>query len=780
MRRPSVAEDDARAARRTRLLERWGRESDVHERYTTALRGLFRNDRDLFDALPPRERRFLASHGGDATDLERDRVVGTLYFDFVVSAQLSALERRHGITLVMLDGFGSEVDEHASGEGPGASVEGGRRAVHDHVAETAGFESPRALAAAAGPAERDDPTDSERGGSVGVSPSSLRALYADVVPRETRLALGEYDTPRGLAELAVETLDIDDPASETFLDPGCGVGTFLTVCIARKREAMEGSLESPRPTEPVESAAAAVDAITDTVYGIDVNPVAVRGARLAYLSALGSLLDDEAVTEVTVPVVRADALGLREAGSSAGSVVRDDSPALMVDHLVGNPPWITWSALPERTRAAWRRTHVDRLNLQAYHGRESLLGYGNDDVSVPFVWTCLDRYLAPDGDAAVVLKRNLITGPAGRLFRRGRVGDRPVSVETVHDFGSLHPFGDEVNADAAVYGLRADAATTFPVECVSWKRANGTHGGRRPKFDSAAAIRASLCRGQTGLTPVQPDDPASPWIAGDVESRALGDPDHRIRHGVKDDAKAVFSLDREQLADLEPDHVYPYLRSRHVVKYGLFGHDLQLVPLPKVDADNEAELRRETPRTFEHLAEHRETLEGRSSSWFDSGPFYNLFGLGEYTWADYKVVWCRLGFKPHFAVISTVDDPDLGEKRVVPGDHCMFVATDDAHEAHFLCALLNSAVYQRSIEGLASEGKSGIPKALVERLHLPAYRETERHRRLAELSMEAHGIVPRHVDRSKRAYNASTIDELEPVQAAIDDVAASLLADRER
>ena len=154
-----------------------------------------------------------------------------------------------------------------------------------------------------------------------------------------------------------------------------------------------------------------------------------------------------------------------------------------------------------------------------------------------------------------------------------------------------------------------------------------------------------------------------------------------------------------------------------------------------------------------------------------------MFGLGEYTWSAYKVVWCRLGFKPHFAVVSTVEDEDLGEKPVVPGDHCMFVSTDDEREAHFLCALLNSAPYQRSIRGVASEGKASLSKTVISKLALPAYRETPASRRLAELSMTAHGIVPEYTDVSKRAYNRRTIDELAAVRAEIDETVEGMLAD---
>ncbi|MFC6730629.1 type I restriction endonuclease subunit M, partial [Natronoarchaeum mannanilyticum] len=285
----------------------------------------------------------------------------------------------------------------------------------------------------------------------------------------------------------------------------------------------------------------------------------------------------------------------------------------------------------------------------------------------------------------------------------------------------------------------------------------------------------------TEFVPVDADDPASSWLRADADRRALGECAHEIRHGVKDDAREVFEIDRSRLADLEPDRVFPYLKSRHVVKYGLFGHDLRIVPQRKAGEDNEERLEREWPRTYEHLQERRERLEERSSSWLDRGPFYSVFGLGEYTWADYKVVWCRLGYKPHFAVVSTVEDEDLGEKPVVPGDHCMFVATDDEREAHFLCALLNSSIYQRSLDDVVSEGKSSLSKAVVSRLYLPDAEDVPDALvdRLADGSRRAHEIVPEHTDVSKREYNRTTIGALEPIRADVDAAVEELLARRD-
>jgi hypothetical protein len=256
---------------------------------------------------------------------------------------------------------------------------------------------------------------------------------------------------------------------------------------------------------------------------------------------------------------------------------------------------------------------------------------------------------------------------------------------------------------------------------------------------------------------------------------ALGDCSYRIRHGVKDDAKAVFSVDDGLLDEIELTHVYPYLRSKHVVKWGLFGHDRFLIPQRQAGEDNEAALERQTPRTYDYLRRHRDRLEARGSSWFDSGPFYSLFGLGPYTWAPYKVVWCRLGFKPHFAVVSSVDDDCLGRKTVVPGDHCMFVGCADEEEAHYLCALLNAAPYQRSLRDLAGDGKASLSKSVVSSLALPAWEATETQTHLAALSQQAHDIVPDYVDRSKRAYNQLSIPELAALEREVDALAVRLL-----
>ncbi len=715
-----------------RLRERVGRDSDAHRTYRERVTEALASDEAARRAFAAWRRAFVAAHGDVLGDLDASAeavFADRAYYGVVVDRLVDAVEGAYGLEVRNRDVDGPLV------------AGGGLREAAD------GIEALAELAAL------------DRSALADLDADALRDLYEGIVPREVRLALGEYHTPRGVSDLAVDALAAD-PAEATYLDPGCGSGAFLAACVERVAAAAP------------DDSAAVVDRVTDSVFGIDLSPVAVASARLTYLLALTPHLD--AAGRVTVPVYHGDALGLMDATDESGEEDGRDLAAALppVDCLVGNPPWITWDRLPDRLQDRWR-DRSEELDLFPHEGAAALLGHGNDDLAVPFVWVCADRYLGESGEVSVVLKRSVTKGPAGRLFRSLRVGDRPLALSHVHDFGSLAPFGDQVAAGAAVFTLRADEAASFPAPVTAWER-----DGSTPGYGSGAAVRARLAREETALVPVDPEDPASAWIRRDAERAALGEAGQEIRHGLKDDAEDVFSVDRDLLDRIEPDLVYPYLKSRHVVRYGHFGHDLRLVPMREAHEDNEARLRERYPETYRYLREHRDALEARSSSWLDNGPFYNVFGLGEYTWADYRVVWCRLGYKPHFAVVSTADDPDLGEKQVLPGDHYMFVTTDDEREAHFLCALLNSAPYQRSLRDVAGDGKASLTKSTVSRLALPDYPGTERAEELAERSMTAHDVVADHDHLSKRAYRDREVPELAAVQAQIDDLAESLVAER--
>ncbi len=105
----------------------------------------------------------------------------------------------------------------------------------------------------------------------------LKTLYESVIDAETRHRLGEYYTPDWLAERMVADA-VEEPLSESVLDPACGSGTFLFWAIRRFLAAAEADGLS---------SADAVDQVVGHVFGVDLHPVAVTLARVTYLLAIG-------------------------------------------------------------------------------------------------------------------------------------------------------------------------------------------------------------------------------------------------------------------------------------------------------------------------------------------------------------------------------------------------------------------------------------------------------------------------------------------------------------
>ena len=67
----------------------------------------------------------------------------------------------------------------------------------------------------------------------------LKPFFEDLFPRPLRRLLGEYYTPRYLAESIIENIPEDGVIEKTVLDPACGSGVFLMECIRLKIEYLE-------------------------------------------------------------------------------------------------------------------------------------------------------------------------------------------------------------------------------------------------------------------------------------------------------------------------------------------------------------------------------------------------------------------------------------------------------------------------------------------------------------------------------------------------------------
>ncbi|GAA4025235.1 N-6 DNA methylase [Sphingomonas swuensis] len=140
----------------------------------------------------------------------------------------------------------------------------------------------------------------------------LKSLYESLIDPEERHDLGEYYTPDWLAARVVAAA-IPRPLEQRVLDPSCGSGTFLFHALRRLIAAGREAQLAP---------AEIVAACAESVFGIDVHPVAVSLARVTWLLALGDVVQDRPPA-LSVPVYMGDSMqwSLRPLGASAEVLV---------------------------------------------------------------------------------------------------------------------------------------------------------------------------------------------------------------------------------------------------------------------------------------------------------------------------------------------------------------------------------------------------------------------------------------------------------------------------
>ncbi len=197
------------------------------------------------------------------------------------------------------------------------------------------------------------------------------------------------------------------------------------------------------------------------------------------------------------------------------------------------------------------------------------------------------------------------------------------------------------------------------------------------------------------------------------------------RQGLKHDATSVMELSEEdgvlsnrlgEVVSVEPSHLYPLLKSSDLNSIDNRRIRYQVVVTQKCLGEDTSKLRETAPRLWEYLHAHEEVFAARKSSIYDGRPPFSIFGIGEYSFAEYKVAVSGLYKTVRFKLVG----PQQG-RPVMLDDTCYFVPCATPEQAATLTAMLNEESCLSFLNSLIFlDSKRPVTKKVLQRIDLSA------------------------------------------------------------
>lgn len=465
---------------------------------------------------------------------------------------------------------------------------------------------------------------------------------------------GDFQTPDALAFQATQLVKALGVDPHTIIEPTCGLGVFLL-------------------------AAAKAFPHAKRILGVEIN-------RL-YIDELRLHIERENVN-APVEILHADFFALNWI-----EMIKELPDPIL---FIGNPPWVTSaelgmlqsSNLPEKT------------NFQGHRGIDALTGKSNFDISEWMLLQQLEWLRQRQGTIAVLCKSSV----ARKVLLHAWKHDFPISRSQIYKIDAQKNFNASV--DACFFIIHLNQSENKSLSCDIYEDLiSPIH------FQTIGYIDGHLVADMSSY---------EQWrhLAG-------GNDIYTWRSGVKHDCTKIMELELSEKGFrngngietlLETDYIYPMFKSSDLGSgRALKCRKYMLVTQSYVGEDT-SHIKQVAPRTWQYLQDNREALEKRSSSIYKNRPPFSVFGVGDYTFAPWKVAISGFYKSLKFRIIGPLD-----KRPVIFDDTIYFLPCWSEIEAKFLLDLLNSSVATEFFESIIFwSNKRPITVEILKRLDIKA------------------------------------------------------------
>lgn len=451
--------------------------------------------------------------------------------------------------------------------------------------------------------------------------------------------LGDFQTPPDLAELLVNVLKDRIPAPDLIIEPTCGTGSIL--------------LAAHKTFNPKKS------------LGIEIQKDYVESLTANIHSNITILNND---FFVSLPKIK--------------DFVSGNENIL----FIGNPPWITNSALS----ALYSTNIPSKGNFDGFRGIEAITGKSNFDISEYIIQQLIDVFSDKKSVYYAFLCKISV---AKKIMSRLWKNDFAYKTAEIYPFDSKKFFSAAVDAcffylDCSEKHQRKELTLFTSMEKPEKKYTSGFYNN--VYFEDLSKTDSFAIYGKSQFV----------W-----------------RNGVKHDCAKVMELTVKdtklyngynELIDIESDLIFPYMKSSDLAN-GEFNENRKTLVTQKFINEPTDYIQVKYPKTWKYLNDHKADFEKRKSVVYKKKGRFSIFSVGDYTFKPYKIAISGLYKSLNFRLIAPFEN-----KAVLLDDTCNFISFDSREKAEFIFELLQTVSVTRYLNARISwEAKRPIKTEIL-------------------------------------------------------------------
>ena len=172
-----------------------------------------------------------------------------------------------------------------------------------------------------------------------------------------------------------------------------------------------------------------------------------------------------------------------------------------------------------------------------------------------------------------------------------------------------------------------------------------------------------------------------------------------------------MNLEKE-IVDIEDDMVFPLIKSSMFKMPVINKFSKYVIVTQKRVREETKSIKNYYPRTWDYLYQHIDLFERRKSSIYKGAPLFSMFGVGDYSYSQFKVGISGFYKSPLFSILYSDD-----KKPVMLDDTCYFISFENYNLAYVAMLLLNSNAVQTFLKNIAFlDSKRPYTKKVLERI----------------------------------------------------------------